>query len=85
MLGQSGLSYTSIRNSMYADDIAGWFDAEGVAREPVGEGRISFSYRPELAEAIAVTLTEAGHERRIYDVTTRDSSRSPSSPASPRR
>ena len=33
----------------------------------------SASYRPELAEAIAVTLTEAGHERRIYDVTTRDS------------
>jgi uncharacterized protein YbjT (DUF2867 family) len=73
LLARSGLSYTSIRNGMYADDIAGWFDAEGVAREPVGDGRISFSYRPELAEAIAVTLTESGHDRKTYDITTRDS------------
>jgi uncharacterized protein YbjT (DUF2867 family) len=69
LLRDSGLPFTSVRNSMYADEIPGWFDAEGVAREPVGEGRISFSYRPELAEAIAVTLTEPGHTGRIYDVT----------------
>jgi uncharacterized protein YbjT (DUF2867 family) len=60
---------------MYADDIPGWFDAEGVAREPVGQGRISFSYRPELAEAIAVVLTEPVGDRRVYDITTRDSVR----------
>jgi NAD(P)H dehydrogenase (quinone) len=29
--------------------------------------------RRELAEAIAVVLTEPGHDGRIYDVTTRDS------------
>jgi NAD(P)H dehydrogenase (quinone) len=68
-LRESGVPWTSIRNGMYADHIAGWFDAEGVAREPVGEGRISFSYRPELAEAIAVVLTEPGHENTVYDVT----------------
>ena len=68
-LRESGVPWTSIRNSMYADHVAGWFDAEGVAREPVGEGRISFSYRPELAEAIAVVLTEPDHENRVYDVT----------------
>jgi uncharacterized protein YbjT (DUF2867 family) len=72
MLAESGVACTSIRNSMYADDIPGWFDAEGVAREPVGDSRISFSYRPELAEAIAVALTEAGHEGSVYDITTRD-------------
>ena len=73
MLEESGVPYTSIRNGMYADHIPGWFDAEGVAREPVGDGRLSFSYRPELAEAIAVTLTEPGHEQTIYNITTRDS------------
>jgi NAD(P)H dehydrogenase (quinone) len=73
MLRDSGVAWTSIRNGMYADHVGGWFDAEGVAREPVGEGRISFSYRPELAEAIAVVLTEPGHENRIYDVTTPES------------
>ncbi len=68
MLRESGVPYASIRNGMYADDLAGWFDAEGVAREPVGDGRINFSYRPELAEAIAVCLTEPGHENVVYDV-----------------
>jgi uncharacterized protein YbjT (DUF2867 family) len=73
LLRDSGLPFTSVRNSMYADDIPGWFDAEGVAREPVGDGRISFSYRPELARAITVTLTGPGHEGKVYDITTRDS------------
>ena len=68
MLAQSGLPYTAIRNGMYADEIPGWFDPEGVAREPVGDGRISFSYRPELAEAIAVVLTEPVHEQASYDI-----------------
>ncbi len=68
ILAGSGVPFTSIRNGMYADDIAGWFDADGVAREPVGDGRIAFSYRPELAEVIAVTLTEPGHEGKVYDI-----------------
>ena len=33
---------------------------------------MSFSYRPELAKAIAVTLTESGHEETVYDITTPD-------------
>ena len=68
MLAASGVPFTAMRNGMYADDVAGWFDPDGVAREPVGEGRIAFSYRPELAEAIAVTLTEPGHEGKVYNV-----------------
>ncbi len=58
MLRQSGLPFSAIRNGMYADEIPGWFDSEGVCRYPVGDGRLTFSYRPELAEAIAVTLTD---------------------------
>ena len=68
MLAESGVPFTAMRNGMYADDVAGWFDPDGVAREPAGDGRIAFSYRPELAEAIAVTLTEPGHEGRVYNV-----------------
>ena len=68
LLAESGVPFTAMRNGMYADDVAGWFDSDGVAREPVGDGRISFSHRPELAEAIAVALTEPGHEGRVYDV-----------------
>jgi NAD(P)H dehydrogenase (quinone) len=58
---------------MYADDIPGWFDPDGVAREPGDDARMSFSYRPELADVIAVTLTEPGHEGRIYNITTPES------------
>jgi uncharacterized protein YbjT (DUF2867 family) len=68
LLRQSGVPFTAIRNGMYADEIPTWFDPDGVAREPVGDGRISFSYRPELAEAIAVTLTQPGHEGKAYDI-----------------
>lgn len=73
ILIDSGVPYTSIRNSMYADDIPGWFDPDGIAREPLADARMSFSYRPELAKAIAVTLTEPGHEEQIYDITTPES------------
>jgi NAD(P)H dehydrogenase (quinone) len=72
MLARSGMSFTSIRNCMYADDIPGWFDAEGVNRVPGGDGRMSFSYRPELARAVAATLTEPGYEGRVYDIVTAD-------------
>jgi uncharacterized protein YbjT (DUF2867 family) len=70
MLREAGLPSTAIRNGMYADDMLGWFDPDGVARETGGDGRMSFSYRPELAKAIAVTLTEPGHEGKVYDIVT---------------
>ena len=73
MLSASGVPWTSIRNSMYADDIPGWFDPDGVAREPGDDARMSFSYRPELADVIVVALTEPGHEGRIYNITTPES------------
>jgi uncharacterized protein YbjT (DUF2867 family) len=70
MLAAAGLSHTAIRNNMYADDIPGWFDAEGLNTVPGDNGRMSFSYRPELARAIAITLTEPGHEGKVYDIVT---------------
>src|SRR4029079_5024958 len=70
MLAESGVPWTAIRNSMYADDIPGWFDSDGLNTVPGGEGRMSFSYRPELARAIAVTLTEPGHEGKTHDIAT---------------
>jgi len=73
MLRASGMPWAAIRNSMYADDIPGWFDPDGVAREPGDEARMSFSYRPELADVIAVTLTRPGHDGKIYNITTPES------------
>src|SRR5260221_649790 len=73
MLKASGVPWTSIRNSMYADDIPGWFDPDGVAREPGEEARMSFSYRPELADVIAAAVTKPGHDGKIYNITTPES------------
>ena len=73
MLRASGVPWTSIRNSMYADDIPGWFDADGVAREPGDGARMSFSFRPELADVIALALTEPGHDGNVYNITTPES------------
>jgi NAD(P)H dehydrogenase (quinone) len=70
MIRASGMPWTSVRNSMYADDIPGWFDPDGVAREPGDNARMSFSYRPEIAQAIAVVLTQPGHDGKAYDITT---------------
>jgi uncharacterized protein YbjT (DUF2867 family) len=70
LLADAGVPWTAIRHSMYADDIPGWFDSDGLNTVPAGEGRMSFSYRPELARAIAVTLTEPGHEGKTYDIVT---------------
>jgi NAD(P)H dehydrogenase (quinone) len=70
MLAESGVPWTSIRNSMYADEIPDWFDADGLNTVPGDDARMSFSYRPELARAVAVTLTQPGHEAQVYDVVT---------------
>ena len=69
MVRDSGIPFTFVRMSMWADDIPNWFDEDGVIRAPHGDGRISFTYRPEIALVIAATLTGDGHEGETYDVT----------------
>lgn len=69
MVRGSGLPFTIVRMSMWTDDIPNWFDPDGVIRAPAGDGRISFTYRPEIASVIAATLTGEGHEGKTYDVT----------------
>jgi uncharacterized protein YbjT (DUF2867 family) len=70
LLAESGIPFTAVRNAMYADEIPAWFDAEGRITGPGGEGRASFSYRPELAQAIALLLADdAFDERSVVTVT----------------
>ena len=38
MLRESGLSFVSVRNSMYSDEIGSWFDAEGKITGPEATG-----------------------------------------------
>ena len=70
MLADSGIPFTAVRNAMYADEIASWFDGDGRITGPGGDGRLSLTYRSELAEAIAVLLTDASHDdRRVVTIT----------------
>lgn len=71
MLRESGLCWGAVRNGMYGDEIASWFDPDGRITGPGGDGRVSFSYRPELGEVIATLLAEPAHDdREIVTVTT---------------
>ncbi len=64
MLAESGIPFTAVRNGMYADEIATWFDADGRITGPGGDGAVSLTYRPELAEAIAELLVDPSHDER---------------------
>lgn len=64
MLAACGIPFTAVRNGMYADEIATWFDADGRITGPGGDGAVSLTYRPELAEAIAELLVEPSHDER---------------------
>jgi uncharacterized protein YbjT (DUF2867 family) len=70
MLAESGVPFTAVRNAMYADRIASWFDADGRITGPGGDGRVSLTLVPELAEAIAVLLVDPVHDdRQIVTIT----------------
>jgi uncharacterized protein YbjT (DUF2867 family) len=64
LLAASGIPFTAVRNGMYADEIATWFDAEGRTTGPGGDGAVSLTYRPELADAIVALLVEPAHDPR---------------------
>ena len=69
MVTDSGLPFAIVRMNLWSDDIPTWFDERGRISGTRGSGRISFTYRPEIARVIAATLTDDGHEGRVYDVT----------------
>lgn len=68
----SGMTYTFFRNSMYFETIPmfagdGW--EEGMICLPVGEGKVSFVSREDIAVALAAVLTSDGHENAAYNIT----------------
>lgn len=73
MLRASGLPWAAVRNAMYGDRIPSWFDEQGRITGPGGDGRVAFSDRPELGEAIAALLADPAHdEREVVTITTPD-------------
>jgi NAD(P)H dehydrogenase (quinone) len=71
-LRASGLAWTILRNSLYAD-----YQVPEAARAVEtgrlvhnrGDGRVAYVSREDCAAVAAAVLTGSGHEGRIYDVT----------------
>jgi NAD(P)H dehydrogenase (quinone) len=71
----SGIGYTILRDSLYADVLAYFVGADGVIRGPAGDGRGSFVTRDDIADAaVAILLDGSGdlggdrHLGRTYDL-----------------
>lgn len=68
---QSGLTYTFLRNSLYADAlpmfVGGQVFDTGIYF-PAGEGKVPFALRRELGEAAANALIQDGHDNKTYEL-----------------
>jgi NAD(P)H dehydrogenase (quinone) len=75
-LKQSGLAYTFLRNSLYADVLPMFFGPNVLETGiflPAGQGRVPFATREDMAEAAANVLAGEGHENQTYDLVNTES------------
>jgi NAD(P)H dehydrogenase (quinone) len=71
-LRASGVSWTILRNALYADlraRMATAYVRDGRWTTNIGDGSHAFVARGDCAAAAAGALTQDGHEERVYDVT----------------
>jgi uncharacterized protein YbjT (DUF2867 family) len=66
----SGLSFTFLRDNLYADFLPSMAGGDGVIRGPAGQGRVAAVTQDDIADAAtAVLLDPAAHEGATYDLT----------------
>jgi NAD(P)H dehydrogenase (quinone) len=69
-LRQSGLSYTILRDNLYADFFGAMVGEDGVIRGPAGEGRVSAVAQDDIADVAATVLQQPNaHRRATYNLT----------------
>lgn len=70
IIESSGLAFTFLRDSFYAELLPEFADADGVIRGPAGQGRVAAVSQRDVAAVAAVVLRDAQrHEGRTYDLT----------------
>ena len=73
LIEASGLAYTFLRNSLYAEAVATAMaiPALGAGHKPenAGEGRVPIVSRDDCVAIAVGVLTQEGHENKAYDVT----------------
>jgi NAD(P)H dehydrogenase (quinone) len=65
----SGINYTILKNTLYADGLPAFYGemaAETGIFFPAGKGRGAFALRSDMAEATTGILTHQGHENKEY-------------------
>ena len=71
-LQKSGLDYTLVRNTMYADAIP-IILGQSIFKDgillPAGDGKVPYALREEMAEGLAQLLVQEGHRNKIYHFT----------------
>ncbi|MDP9796268.1 uncharacterized protein YbjT (DUF2867 family) [Catenuloplanes nepalensis] len=69
-LRASGLTWTALRDNLYADFLLTLPGPDGVIRGPAADGRVSAVARTDVADCAAAVLhSPAGHENRTYQLT----------------
>ncbi len=72
LLRKSGVAWTFLRNSIYADGLipqAAQMVAAGRVSVPATVNRIGYVTRDDCAAAAAAVLSTPGHENKVYDIT----------------
>ncbi|GIG65651.1 SDR family oxidoreductase [Phytomonospora endophytica] len=65
----SGLAWTFLRPSLYADYVPGMAWDDGAIRGPAGSGRVAWVARRDVADTAASVLMTEGHDGRVHDLT----------------
>ncbi|GAA8850035.1 SDR family oxidoreductase [Helicobacter pylori] len=66
----SGMSWTFLRDSFYADFMPGLVGDDGIIRGPGGDGRVAVVAQDDIADAAAAVLLDpAAHAGRTYTLT----------------
>jgi NAD(P)H dehydrogenase (quinone) len=68
-LRASGMRFTSLRASLYADFVPYFTSAEGVIRGPAGDGRVAWVSRDDIADVVVGTLLGDADDGAVYDMT----------------
>lgn len=69
---ESGLTYTILRNTMYADALTQILGSNALNQDinlPGGTGKVPYALRREMGEATANLLLQDGHENSTYNIT----------------
>ncbi len=73
MLADSGIAWTVLRDSQYADAITMAVGpialSKGLWRASAGNGKVAFVTRSDCVDCAVAVLTTPGHENKIYNIT----------------